>query len=128
MSDSICNCYYRVMPIVYIVYLCSLYGVVLVTGMELGRGPAVIVNANNGRLPPPYPGENGVYTAAVYTRAEDVPTVFTAGNNMVTTAPNGREYVNRELSEDTTYGVFYYIRLQSDNGVAVSNNHSNANP
>ena len=94
--------------------------------MELGRGPDAIISSNNGRLPPPYPGQNGVYTAAVYTRAEDVPAVFIAGDNTVTTAPNGREYVNRELSEDTTYGAFYYIRLQSDNGMAVSNNHSNA--
>ena len=104
----------------YALYLCSLYAVVLVTGMELGRGPDDIISSNNGRLPPPYPGQNGVYTAAVYTRAEDVPTVFIAGDNTVTTAPNGREYVNRELSEDTTYGVFYYIRLQSDNGIPVS--------
>ena len=108
-------------------YLCSLYGVVIVTGMELGNSPVDIISANNGRLPPPYPGQNGVYTAAVYTRPEDVPTVFVAGDNTITTAPNGQEYVNRELSEDTTYGVFYYIRLQSDNGVAVStkfyNNH-----
>ena len=101
-------------------YLCSLYGVVIVTGMELGNSPVDIISANNGRLPPPYPGQNGVYTAAVYTRPEDVPTVFVAGDNTITTAPNGQEYVNRELSEDTTYGVFYYIRLQSDNGVAVS--------
>ena len=109
------------MPIiVYVLYLCSLYGVVLVTGMELSDSPVDIINANNGRLPPPYPGQNGVYTAAVYTRAEDVPTVFTAGDNTITTAPDGTEYVNRGLLEDTAYGVFSYIRLQSDNGVAVS--------
>ena len=95
--------------------MCSLYGVVLVTGMELSDSPADIISANNGRLPPPYPGQNGIYTAAVYTRAEDVPTVFVAGNNTITTAPDDTEYVNRGLSEDTTYGVFYYIRLQSNN-------------
>ena len=106
--------------IVYVLYLCSLYGVVLVTGMELNDSPVDIISANDGRLPPPYPGQNGVYTAAVYTRAEDVPTVFIAGDNTITTAPDGTEYVNRGLSEDTTYGAFYYIRLQSDNGVEVS--------
>ena len=87
--------------------LSSLYGVVLVTGMELSNNPSDIISTNNGRLQPLYPGQNGVYTAAVYARAEDVPTVFIAGDNTITTAPDGTEYVNRGLSEDTTYGVFY---------------------
>ena len=97
----------------------SLYGVVVVRGMELRNSPVDIISANNGGLPPPYPGENGVYTAAVYTRVEDIPDVFVVGDSRTTVAPDGTEYVNRRLSEDTMYGAFYYIRLQSDNGVAV---------
>ena len=97
----------------------------IVTGAELINSPVDIISANNGRLPPPYPGEGGVYTAAVYTRAEDVPTVFDVGDSMVTTAPDGTEYVNRRLSEDSSYGAFYYIRLQSDNGVVVRKTASN---
>lgn len=89
------------------------------TGGQLNNRPVDIINANNGRLPPPYPGQDGVYTAAVFTRAEDVPTMFVVGDNTVTRAPDGAVYTNRELSEDTTYGIFDYIRLQSDSGAAV---------
>ena len=89
--------------------------------MELRNSPVDIISANNGILPPPYPGEGGVYTAAVYTRAEDIPDVFVVGDSTTTVAPDGTEHVNRRLSEDTMYGAFYYIRLQSDNGIAVRN-------
>ena len=91
----------------------------MVTGEQLSDAPNDIITANNDNLPPPYPGQDGIYTAAVYTRAEDVPTVFVVGDNMITRA-NGREYVNRELSASTMYGVFYYIRLESDSGNVVS--------
>lgn len=87
--------------------------------MELRNSPVDVINANNRDLPPPYPGQGGVYTAAVFTRAEDVPDVFVVGDATITIAPDGTEYANRRLSEDTMYGAFYYIRLQSDNGVAV---------
>ena len=90
------------------------------SGMELNNKPNDIINTNNGSLPPPYPGKDGVYTAAVFTRLEDVPILFVVGDNTITTAPDGTEYVNSRLSQNTMYGVFYYIRLQSDSGVAVS--------
>ena len=91
----------------------------MVTGRQLNNTPVEIIAVNNGSLPPPYPGQDGVYTAAVYTRPEDVPTIFVVGDDMITRGPNGREYVNRGLSENTVYGIFYYIRLQSD-GAPVS--------
>ena len=109
----------------YVLYLCSLYGVVVVTGRQLNNTPVEIITVNNGSLPPPYPGQDGVYTAAVYTRPEDVPTIFVVGNNMITRGPDGTEYVNRGLSENTVYGIFYYIRLQSD-GAPVSKTASQA--
>ena len=92
----------------------SLYAVVVVTGSD-------IINSNDGSLPPPYPGKNNVYTAAVYTRSEDVPTIFMVGDNARTTGPNGRVYFNRRLNENTMYGVFKCIRLVSDTGVVVRN-------
>ena len=104
----------------YNICLSSLYGVIVVSGEELNNAPDDIIDANNGNLPPPYPGQDGIYTAAVYTREEDVPTLFVVGNNIITTANDGRQYVNRRLSENTQYGVFYYIRLQSDSGNVVS--------
>ena len=103
-----------------IIVFYSLYGVVVVSGRELNNKPNDIINANNGSLPPPYPGKDGVYTAAVFAKVEDVPTSFVVGDSSITTAPDGTEYVNNVLSENTMYGVFYYIRLQSDSGVVVN--------
>ena len=91
----------------------------MVTGNALNSRPVDIINVNDGSLPLPYPGQGGLYTAAVYTRPEDIPTIFVVGNDMITRGPGGREYVNRRLNENNMYGVFNYIRLQSDNGVAV---------
>ena len=113
-AGLITNCMYNF-------HLCSLYGVVVVTGSALDRSPDDIINATGGNLPPPYPGQGGIYTTAVYTRPEDVPTIFEVGNNMITRGPNGREYINRRLNENSMYGVFNYIRLQSDSGVVVRN-------
>ena len=93
----------------------------VVTGNELNNNPVDIINDNGGNLPPPYPGQNNTYTATIYTRPEDIPTVFVLGDDMRTTGPNGTVYINRRLNENTMYGVFVYIRLESDNGVAVSN-------
>ena len=93
----------------------------MVTGNELGNNPIDIINSNGGSLPPPYPGKNNIYTATVYTRSEDVPTIFMVGDNSRTTGPNGRVYFNRRLNENTMYGVFKYIRLESDTGVVVRN-------
>ena len=107
--------------IIRYLYLCSLYAVVVVTGNELNNNPVDIINAMDGNLPPPFPGQNSVYTAAVYTRTEDIPTILVLGNDTTTTGPNGTVYINRRLNENTMYGVFVYIRLKSDNGVAVSN-------
>ena len=90
-----------------------------VTGNELDNSPVSIITANDGNLPPPFPGRNNAYTAAVYTRPEDVPTAFVLGDDTTTTGPDGRVYSNRRLNSDTMYGVFNYIRLESDSGVAV---------
>ena len=91
------------------------------TGSTLDESPTQIINSIGGNLPPPYPGQGGIYTAAVYTRSEDVPTIFVLGDNTITRGPDGTAYTNRRLNENTVYGVFEYIRLQSDTGVAVRN-------
>ena len=105
----------------YNFYLCSLYGVVVVTGSTLNESPTEIISSIGGSLPPPFPGQGGIYTAAVYSRPEDVPTIFVLGDNTRTRGPDGREYINRRLNENMMYGVFEYIRLQSDTAAAVRN-------
>ena len=45
--------------------------------------------------------------------------IFVVGVGEVTVSPDGTEYINKRLSECTTYGVFYYITLQSNNGHEV---------
>ena len=91
----------------------------MVSGEELENTPMDIITSSNGQLPPPYPGRDGVYTAAVWHDIEDVPLTFVAGDGEITVSPDGTEYYNRRLSKCTTYGVFYYIRLQSDTGREV---------
>ena len=93
----------------------------MVTGDQLNNAttPLDIIASNNGQLPAPYPGRDGVYTAAVWHNAEDVPLTFVAGDGEITVSFDGMEYYNKRLSECTTYGVFYYIRLQSDTGREV---------
>jgi len=55
----------------------------------------------------------------VWHNIEDVPLTFGVGDGEITMSSDGTEYYNRRLSECTTYGVFYYIRLQSDTGCEV---------
>jgi len=74
---------------------------------------------NDDQLPPPYPGRDGIYTAAVWNNIEDVPLTFVVGDGETTVSPDGTEYFNSRLSEGTTYGVFYFTRLQSDTGRVV---------
>ena len=81
--------------------------------------PIQIINNYNGQLPPPYPGINGVYTAAVWHDIEDVPLTFVVGDGQITTSPDGTEYNNKRLFQCTRYGIFHYIRLQSDTGREV---------
>ena len=97
-----------------------MYGVIVVSGDETSNTPRDIITDNNGQLPPPYPGRDGVYTAAVWNNIGDVPLTFVVGDGEVTVSSDGREYVNRRLSESTQYGVFHYARLQSDTGRVVS--------
>ncbi|XP_065904155.1 cell adhesion molecule DSCAML1-like isoform X2 [Dysidea avara] len=92
----------------------NMYGVVVVSGDEINNTPRDIITGNNDQLPPPYPGRNGVYTAAVWNNIEDVPLTFVVGGGEITVGPDGTEYVNRRLSERTSYGVFHYARLQSE--------------
>jgi len=92
----------------------------VVTGEALSSTtPLDIIFSNNRQLPSPYPGRDGVYTAAVWYDIEDVPLTFVVGDGKITESPDGSEYYNRRLSECTTYGVFHYIRLQSDTGREV---------
>ena len=92
---------------------------VIVSGNELSNTPRDIISSNNDQLPPPYPGRDDVYTAAVWNSIENVPLTFVVGDGEVTVSSDGTEYVNRRLSESTQYGVFHYARLQSDTGRVV---------
>ena len=98
----------------------SLYAVVVVSGGQLQNTPREVITNRNEILPPPYPPTDGIYTAAVWTRPEDVPQTFVVGTESRTVGPlpNRTQYINGRLEEGTEYGVFYYIQLQSD--VAVS--------
>ena len=96
-----------------------MYGVIVVSGDEINNTPREIISGNSDQLPPPYPGNNGVYTAAAWSNIEDVPLTFVVGGGESTAGPDGTDYVNRRLSESTRYGVFYYARLQSDTGRVV---------
>ena len=96
-----------------------MYGVIVVSGDEINSTPRDIITGNNNQLPPPYPDRDGVYTAAAWQNIDDVPLTFVAGDGETTTLLDGTRYVNRQLSEDTLYGVFYYVRLQSDTGNVV---------
>ena len=96
-----------------------MYGVVVVSGDEINSTPRNIIIENNDQLPPPYPGRDGVYTAAVWHNIEDVPLTFVVGGGETTVSRDSTEYFNRRLSESTEYGVFHYVRLQSDTGRVV---------
>jgi len=100
-------------------FFSSIYGVIVVSGDEINNTPRDIIAENSDQLPPPYPGRNGIYTAAVWNNIEDVPLTFIVGDGETTLAPDGTEYVNRRLSENTPYAVFHYARLQSDTGAVV---------
>ena len=97
----------------------SVYGVIVVSGDEINNAPRTIISGNNDQLPPPFPGTNGVYTAAVWNNIGDVPVTFVVGDGEVTVSTDGTEYVNTRLSESTQYGVFHYARLESDTGRVV---------
>ena len=88
----------------------------------MNSNPRDIIRSQNDKLPGPYPPTNYgtfmLYTAAVWTDPDKVPAMFLVGNGAKTTF-NGMEYENVGLREGTQYGVFYYIRLQPDSGVAV---------
>ena len=103
----------------------SLYGVVVV----LIRGNRVDNNnlpkdiiGENGNLPGPYDRMNNkdIYTAAVWTDPQNIPTSFTLGVGNITIGPDGTPYENVRLMSGRLYGVFYYIRLDSDTGRVVS--------
>ena len=110
------------------------YAVVVVTGALLRmplarrntddstRSPRDIIRDIGGVLPAPYNpvNPNDLYTAVVWTNSDDIPDMFVVGSGSTTRGPDGTEYDNVELSEGTEYGVFNYIRLESDNGVSVS--------
>ena len=96
-----------------------MYGVIVVSGDEINNTPRNIIADNNDQLPPPYPGSDGVYTAAVWSNIEDVPLTFAVGGRETTSSRGGTEYINSQLSDNTLYGVFYYARLQSDTGNVV---------
>ena len=83
---------------------------------DMLRSPRDIIATMNNELPPPFPPMPGmtIYTAAVWNNPADVPHVFVVGNGSVTMGPNGTIYINGMLNEGTTYGVFDYIRLESD--------------
>ena len=85
------------------------------------RTPREIINSMNGTLPAPYNpmDPQDIYTAAVWNKAEDVPLMFLVGNGSRTVGPDGRVYENAPLAEGTEYGVFNYIRLESDNAVSL---------
>ena len=114
-----CVCVYR------------LYAVVVVWGDLLRdnarrqddelRSPRDIIVSMNNTLPPPFPPMPGmtIYTTAVWSRAADVPDVFIVGSGSVTMGPDGTNYTNARLNEGTTYGVFVYIRLESDILVSI---------
>jgi len=106
-------------------YISSVYAVVVVTGDEISNTPRDIISINSGQLPPPYPGRDGIYTAAVWHDIEDAPLTLVVGDGEVTTAPDSTQYINRRLSKSTTYGVFYYARLQSNTGNVVRKNIAN---
>ena len=110
-----------------------MYAVIVVTGDELRaprarrntddqqRSPREIIRENGDRLPGPYNSANNteLYSAAVWTNPADVPDIFVVGSETTTRGPDGTLYVNAELAEGTEYGVFNYIRLESDDGVSL---------
>ena len=85
------------------------------------RSPRDIIRDNGDRLPDPYNPNDpmDLYTAAVWTNPADVPDIFVVGSDTTTRGPDGREYFNAELAEGTEYGVFDYIRLESDDEVSL---------
>ena len=86
------------------------------------RSPREIIRDLGDVLPDPYDPMNpmDIYTAGVWNRAEDVPAMFIVGNGSRTTGPDGTVYENTALAEGTEYGVFNYIRLESDNEVSLT--------
>jgi len=101
------------------VFAYSLYAVVVVLQNNLDGTPRQIIQNMNNALPPPYSSMSDIYTAAVWTKPEDVPQVFVVGDESTSRGPNGVEYINERLKEGTQYGVFYYIELESD-GVSLT--------
>ena len=83
---------------------------------DMLHSPHDIIASMNNTLPPPFPPMPGmtIYTTAVWNNAADVPDVFIVGNGSVTMGSDGTSYTNARLNEGTTYGVFEYIRLESD--------------
>ena len=83
---------------------------------DMLRSPRDIITSMNNELPPPFPPMPGmtIYTAAVWNSAADVPDVFIVGSGLITVGPDGMNYTNERLNEGTRYGVFEYIRLESD--------------
>ena len=89
---------------------------------DMLHSPHDIIASMNNTLPPPFPPMPGmtIYTTAVWSRVTDVPDVFIVGNESVTMGPDGTSYTNARLNEGTRYGVFIYIRLESDILVSVA--------
>jgi len=86
--------------------------------------PKNIIDRMNGNLPLPYNRMDNteIYTAAVWISPRDVQTNFTLGNESVITRDrDDNEYINVRLTSGRLYGVFYYIRLNSDTGSVVCN-------
>ena len=96
--------------------------VVLIQGNQVDNNnlPKDIIGESSDP-PPPYNRMTNreVYTAAVWTRPQDVQTNFTLGDGSTTMGPDGMLYVNQRLLSGRLYGVFYYIRLDSDTGRVV---------
>ena len=89
---------------------------------DMLRSPRDIIASMNNELPPPFPPMPGmtIYTTVVWSRAAAVPDVFTVGSGSVTMGPDGTSYTNGRLNEGIRYGVFVYIRLESDILVSVA--------
>jgi len=104
--------------------LFSLYGVVVVliqgNRVEDDDLPKNIIDrCFGGNLPPAYARMADIYTAAVWNEST-IQTNFTLGDGSMTTGPNGIIYENVRLMSGRLYGVFYYIRLDSDTGHVVN--------
>ena len=83
---------------------------------DMLRSPRDIIASMNNELPPPFPPmpDMTIYTAALWSSSAAVPDDFIVGNGSVTMGPDGTNYTNGRLNEGTRYGMFDYIRLESD--------------